>query len=600
MSFSILAANTASPALAYGLGQCATMVGAFWGVFIWKQFKGAPKGTNGLLAAMFLFYPIGLGVLILRSLRPEFAVRHQHPPRLSSDPMGGFTHTRRDFLKALAVGAASLVVPACVSQSARPKQVVLCQRILHQMDFDGPKDGWNWPQRMEPRFALSPDGLILQATENRSVGLSGDGIHTYNGDCIELQFTLLEPRTGTLTFGFQGGPEQALAKLDFNNKQLRFSTSEWKKSQPVFSTCFKLNEQDAHTLLIEKREGPGRLVKNADFALYLDGVKLLELQNQNVLPEMGVYLAAEHGRLLLRRFIQRGTPSGIPEHLHIGGWQMPDRPDLSANLSSICRGLTEAADRGVQLLVTPETSLTGLFPDNAVTQSPQPIAGAEKKLRSFLRSLKDAPYCIVGLPVWETSPNGENIRLNVSRLYAPDGEVAGTFAKIHSCETNFWHGYRLNEFDIYGAPVSMHICHDGRYPETWILPVMFGARVIVHPANPVSELAATPKNPAADLRCVTSFEPEREAEATGSSHAFYLHISGGGGSICGPNRSARHSPVEYNKWVSPDGQTHEALCHKRIRVHDAFGYWPMRSFRASEPTAAAYLALYRAMGGIRV
>jgi glucose uptake protein len=68
MSFSILASNAAGPALAYGLGQCATMVGAFWGVFIWKEFKGAPKGTHRLLAAMFLFYLLGLGVLILSKL----------------------------------------------------------------------------------------------------------------------------------------------------------------------------------------------------------------------------------------------------------------------------------------------------------------------------------------------------------------------------------------------------------------------------------------------------------------------------------------------------------------------------------------------------
>ena len=68
MSFSIIASSTAGPALSYGLGQGATMVGAFWGVFVWKEFKGAPPGTNGLLAAMFLFYLLGLGVLIASKL----------------------------------------------------------------------------------------------------------------------------------------------------------------------------------------------------------------------------------------------------------------------------------------------------------------------------------------------------------------------------------------------------------------------------------------------------------------------------------------------------------------------------------------------------
>jgi glucose uptake protein len=64
MSFSIIASTAAGPALSYGLGQGATLVGAFWGVFIWKEFKGAPPGTGRLLAAMFLLYVIGLGVLV--------------------------------------------------------------------------------------------------------------------------------------------------------------------------------------------------------------------------------------------------------------------------------------------------------------------------------------------------------------------------------------------------------------------------------------------------------------------------------------------------------------------------------------------------------
>jgi len=68
MSFNIIAAPTAGPALSYGLGQGATMVGALWGVFIWKEFHGAPKGTNALLSAMFALYLLGLGVLIASKL----------------------------------------------------------------------------------------------------------------------------------------------------------------------------------------------------------------------------------------------------------------------------------------------------------------------------------------------------------------------------------------------------------------------------------------------------------------------------------------------------------------------------------------------------
>ena len=64
MSFNIIASAKAGGALSFGLGQGATMIGALWGVFIWKEFKGAPSGTNKLLAAMFVFYLIGLAILI--------------------------------------------------------------------------------------------------------------------------------------------------------------------------------------------------------------------------------------------------------------------------------------------------------------------------------------------------------------------------------------------------------------------------------------------------------------------------------------------------------------------------------------------------------
>ena len=64
MSFSIIASGQAGFAISYGLGQGATMVAAFWGVFIWKEFAGAPRGTGKLLTLMFLCYLVGLILII--------------------------------------------------------------------------------------------------------------------------------------------------------------------------------------------------------------------------------------------------------------------------------------------------------------------------------------------------------------------------------------------------------------------------------------------------------------------------------------------------------------------------------------------------------
>ena len=63
-SLNLIAAGKAGPAISYGLGQGATLIAALWGVFIWKEFKHAPKGTTALLTAMFLFFVVGLGLLI--------------------------------------------------------------------------------------------------------------------------------------------------------------------------------------------------------------------------------------------------------------------------------------------------------------------------------------------------------------------------------------------------------------------------------------------------------------------------------------------------------------------------------------------------------
>jgi glucose uptake protein len=63
-SFNLIAAGKAGPAISYGLGQGATLVAALWGVFIWKEFRNAPAGTNAYITAMFLFFVAGLGMLI--------------------------------------------------------------------------------------------------------------------------------------------------------------------------------------------------------------------------------------------------------------------------------------------------------------------------------------------------------------------------------------------------------------------------------------------------------------------------------------------------------------------------------------------------------
>ena len=66
MVVSFMSAGAANPAISYALSNAAPVVAILWGVLIWKEFKGAPKGTNTILLSMFILYIIGL-VLITAS-----------------------------------------------------------------------------------------------------------------------------------------------------------------------------------------------------------------------------------------------------------------------------------------------------------------------------------------------------------------------------------------------------------------------------------------------------------------------------------------------------------------------------------------------------
>lgn len=68
MALSILASGAAGFPISYGLGQGSTLVAAIWGVFVWREFRSAPPGTNRLLTLMFAFYIFGLALIILAKI----------------------------------------------------------------------------------------------------------------------------------------------------------------------------------------------------------------------------------------------------------------------------------------------------------------------------------------------------------------------------------------------------------------------------------------------------------------------------------------------------------------------------------------------------
>ena len=60
MLISFMGAGSANPAIAYALSNASPVVAMIWGFFVWKEFKGAPKGVVPLIATMFTLFVIGL------------------------------------------------------------------------------------------------------------------------------------------------------------------------------------------------------------------------------------------------------------------------------------------------------------------------------------------------------------------------------------------------------------------------------------------------------------------------------------------------------------------------------------------------------------
>ena len=67
-SLNYISAGEAGAAVSYALGQGAPMIAAIWGVFIWKEFKGAKKGVYGLLALMFVLFVAGLACVVVAGM----------------------------------------------------------------------------------------------------------------------------------------------------------------------------------------------------------------------------------------------------------------------------------------------------------------------------------------------------------------------------------------------------------------------------------------------------------------------------------------------------------------------------------------------------
>lgn len=63
MVFNFVAASLTGVAISYAIGQAAPMVAAAWGIFVWKEFKGANSKARVYLTAMFALFILAIALV---------------------------------------------------------------------------------------------------------------------------------------------------------------------------------------------------------------------------------------------------------------------------------------------------------------------------------------------------------------------------------------------------------------------------------------------------------------------------------------------------------------------------------------------------------
>jgi len=402
------------------------------------------------------------------------------------------------------------------------------------------------------------------------------------GDKIDIQFAKNYPGAGIFVFGFLAGFEYINFHFDFSKQYLKIFTHEFHKHQPRFEG--KITRKLLSKISVIRNTDTLKDVpyEGSEVKLLFDDYEVVKLGNIDFLPEcLFMFGLKGKGTLTLSSFSIEGKQRPRPEYLRVGIWQQSTKPTTKENVDALIRGTKIAAESEVQILVTPETSLTGL----RISKELMDRNHIQKELLRFQKAISkinNAPYVLIGYPEWIDGKKIEGateklVRINCHRFVRPDGTLGPMMAKVHSCEEGFWHGRNYNFQRVCGTEVAVGICHDGHYQDVWAVCVMGGARLCLHPSaggrltGKIPEIVNSYRMLGTDL------------------DAFWVRVNAGGGScIVYPckNRKQKETILavpddltEKNPSYPDYSYMGDLFACAKIRLWDATGCYPLRTLR---------------------
>ena len=157
--------------------------------------------------------------------------------------------------------------------------------------------------------------------------------------------------------------------------------------------------------------------------------------------------------------------------------------DVKGNVALLEHLARPLVDRGIDVLVTPECFLDGYMVRDkervtarklrarCVTGPADPVVRRVGRLARRLRS-----YLVLGA----SEKDARGVVRNAAYLIGRDGNVVGTYYKIHTCDL-YEPGNALPVFETDFGTVGIVICADRRWPENIRCMALAGARLVLNP-----------------------------------------------------------------------------------------------------------------------
>jgi predicted amidohydrolase len=174
-----------------------------------------------------------------------------------------------------------------------------------------------------------------------------------------------------------------------------------------------------------------------------------------------------------------------------GFWE--DYPGLEKRLEQLGGIVDRMAEeskakygRGIDLAVLPEVAVTG--DKGVLTEVSAPFEG--QVMEAFARKAREQ-HCYIVVPMYLLEDKGKKICSNVAILVGRQGEVVGTYRKLHlavptgsdSMEGGMIPGKEVPVFDCDFGKIGMQICFDMEYDYGWEQLAREGAELVAWPTQ---------------------------------------------------------------------------------------------------------------------